>query len=129
MNDWQSVKKLVHATDFGLDLIQYGFSQAEAKAINELNIIEYVAQGGKLPSTDLVRDYIDAIKMFCENNPRVIRNDTTAKFKGDPMIAFYDDSTRQIALFERDTKKFRTGYILTVNQAKRYNQFGSVGLP
>jgi len=44
------------------------------------------------------------------------------------MIGFYDSYTRQIALFEKDTKRFRTSYRLTLNQAQCYERFGTVGI-
>lgn len=126
MNGQQNAKKLIHGSDFGLDLQNSGFSQAEAKKINKLSIIEYVAQSGKIPSVDLVRDYINSSKIFYEDNPRITRNDTV-QFRDEPMIAFYDPVTKQIVLFEKESKKFRTAYRLSAIQSQRYADSGAAG--
>jgi hypothetical protein len=66
-NGWQSSKKLFHDVDFGVDLTKYNFSQQEATNINTIGLINYIAQGGQMPSTDLVPTYINSIKMFYED--------------------------------------------------------------
>ena len=65
----------------------------------------------KLPSLDLIRAYQNAIKTFCEDRNLSVRNDQST-FRGKPAITFFNQKTRQIVIFDRETKTFITAYKL-----------------
>jgi len=70
--------------------------------------VAYIRKGKKLPSLDLIRDYQNAMKNFCEDRNRSDRNDTST-FEGKPSITFFNKETRQAVIFDRETKIFITG--------------------
>jgi len=127
IQEWQATKKLVHAVCFGINPGDYGFSQDQAKEINATGgIVAYMRKGKKLPSLDLIRAYQNAIKKFCEDRTQSERDDKST-FKGEPSITFINKETRQVAIFDRETKIFITAYKLTEAQYDEYETTGNIG--
>lgn len=88
--------------------------------------MNYVRKGNRLPSLDLIRSYQNTIKDFCEDRNKSVRNDTII-FRGEPSIAFFNQETRQIAIFDQKTKVFITAYKLAERQVDKYIINGNIG--
>lgn len=127
IQEWQATKKLEHAVCFGIKPEDYGFSQDQAKEINAKGgIVVYVRKGNKLPSLDLIRAYQNAIKNFCEDRNQSDRNDNST-FRGEPSITFFNQETRQVVIFDRETKIFITAYKLAERSVDEYLTTGNIG--
>ena len=86
----------------------------------------YLRKGNKLPSLDLTRAYQNAIKNFCEDRNQSNRNDKST-FRGEPSITFFNQETRQVVIFDRETKIFITAYKLSLDQRDRYLKTDEIG--
>ena len=127
IQEWQAAKKLEHAVCFGLKPEDFGFSQDQAKQINAKGgIVAYVRKGNKLPSLDLIRAYQNAIKNFCEDPNQSVRNDRST-FRGEPSITFFNQETRQVVIFDQETKIFITAYKLAEKGVDEYLTTGNIG--
>lgn len=127
IQDWQATKKLEHAVYFGIKPKDYGFLQDQAKEINDKgDIVAYVRKGNKLPSLDLIRAYQNAIKNFCEDRNQSDRNDESI-FRGEPCITFCNEKTRQVVIFDRETKIFITACKISPDQLIRYLKTSEIG--
>ena len=127
IQEWQAAKKLEHAVCFGIKPEDFGFSQDQAKQINAKGgIVVYVRKGNKLPSLDLIRAYQNAIKNFCEDRNQSTRNDESI-FRGKPSITFFNQDTRQVAIFDRETKIFITAYKLAERGVDEYLKTDNIG--
>jgi len=127
IQEWQAAKKLEHAVCFGIKLEDFGFSQDQAKKINAKGgIVVYVRKGNKLPSLDLIRAYQNPIKNFCEDRNQSDRNDKSI-FRGEPSITFFNEETRQVVIFDRETKIFITAYKLAERSVDEYLTTGNIG--
>ena len=127
IQEWQAAKKLEHAVCFGLKPEDFGFSQDQAKQINAKGgIVAYVRKGNKLPSLDLIRAYQNAIKNFCEDPNLSVRNDKST-FRGESSITFFNQETRQVVIFDQETKNFRTAYKLAERSVDEYLTTGNIG--
>jgi len=127
IQEWQAVKKLEHAVCFGINPADYSFSQDQAKEINAKGgIVGYVRKGNKVPSLDLIRAYQNAIKNFCEDRNQSDRNDEST-FRGEPSITFFNEETRQVVIFNRETKIFITAYKLAERSVGGYLTTGNIG--
>lgn len=73
-----------------------------------------------------IRAYQNAIKNFCENPNQSTRNDKSI-FRGEPVITFYNEETRQIVIFNKETKIFITGYKLAERSVNEYLKTGNIG--
>lgn len=94
IEEWQAVKKVEHAVCFAINPLDYGFSQDQAKEINDPGgLVSYVQKGKTLPSMDLVRTFQNALKNFCEDRNQSNRNDEST-FRGEPSITFCNEKTR-----------------------------------
>ena len=83
-------------------------------------------KGQKLPSLDFIRAYQNAIKNFCEDPNQSDRNDGST-FQGEPSIIFFNEKTRQVVIFDRETKIFRTAYKLAERSVDEYLTTGNIG--
>ena len=83
-------------------------------------------KGQKLPNLDFIRAYQNAIKKFCEDRTQSTRNDKST-FRGEPSIIFFNQETRQVVVFNRETKIFRTAYKISPDQLIRYLKTGEIG--
>ena len=127
IQEWQAAKKIEHAVCFGLKPEDFGFSQDQAKQINAKGgIVVYVRKGEKLPSLDFIRAYQNAIKNFCEDRNKSDRNDNST-FRGEPSITFFNQETRQVVIFDRETKIFITAYKLAERSIDEYLTTGNIG--
>jgi len=129
IQEWQATKKLEHAVCFGIKPEDFGFSQDQAKKINAKDgIVVYVRKGNKnkLPSLDLIRAYQNAIKNFCEDQNQSDRNDKSI-FRGESSITFINEETRQVVIFDRETKIFITAYKLAERSVDEYLTTGNIG--
>ena len=127
IQEQQAAKKIEHAVCFGIKPEDFGFSQDQAKQINAKGgIVAYVRKGNKLPSLDLIRAYQNAIKNFCEDQNQSDRNDKST-FRGEPSITFFNQETRQVVIFDRETKIFITAYKISPDQLIRYLKTGEIG--
>jgi hypothetical protein len=88
--------------------------------------VSYVRKGNRLPSLDLIRAYQNAIKNFCEDRNQSDRNDKST-FRGEPSITFFNKKTRQVAVFNRETKIFITAYKLAERSVDEYLTTGIIG--
>jgi len=88
--------------------------------------VPYVRKGNKLPSLDLTRAYQNVIKNFCEDRSRSDKNDEST-FQGEPSITFFNEKTRQVVIFDRETKIFITAYKISPNQVIDYLKIGNIG--
>ena len=86
----------------------------------------YVHKGNKVPSLDLIRAYQNAIKNFCEDRSRSDRNEEST-FQGEPSITFFNEKTRQVVIFDRETKTFITAYKLADRHVREYERTGNIG--
>jgi hypothetical protein len=98
---------------------------SEAAEINKIGIVDYLRKGKQLPSSELIKAFQDAIKLFCED-PNSVRNDE-ASFRDKPAIVFFNRQTGQVAIFNRETKSFITAYKLSRANVIRYLQDGTLG--
>ena len=127
IQEWQAAKKIEHAVCFGIKPEDFGFSQDQAKQINAKGgIVAYVRKGNKLPSLNLIRAYQNAIKNFCEDPNQSVRNDKST-FRGEPSITFFNQETRQVVIFDRETKIFITAYKLAERSVDEYLTTGNIG--
>ena len=128
IQEWQAVKKLEHAVCFGINPADHDFSQDQAIKINrgKGGLVAYVRKGNKLPSMDLIRAYQNAIKTFCEDRNLSVRNDQST-FKGKPSITFFNQTTQQVVIFDRETKIFLTAYKLAERSVDEYLTSGNIG--
>ena len=123
----QAAKKIEHAVCFGINPAAYDFSQDQAKEINDKGgIVSYLRKGKKLPSLDLIRAYQNAIKNFCEDRNQSDRNDEST-FRGELSITFFNKETRQVVIFNRETKIFITAYKIAERRANEYITNGNIG--
>jgi len=123
----QAVKKLEHAVCFGITPADYDFSQDQAKKINAKGgIVAYVQKGNTFPNLNLIRAYQNAIKNFCEDRTQSDRNDKST-FRGEPSITFFNQETRQVVIFDRETKIFITAYKLAERSVDDYLTTGNIG--
>ena len=83
-------------------------------------------KGQKLPNLDFIRAYQNAIKKFCEDSTQSTRNDKST-FRGEPSIIFFNEETRQVVVFNRETKIFITAYKLSTDQRDRYSKTYEIG--
>ena len=127
IQEWQAAKKLEHAVCFELKPEDFGFSQNQTKQINaQGGIVAYLLKGNKLPSLDLIRAYQNAIKNFCEDPSQSVRNDKST-FRGEPSITFFNQETRQVVIFDQETKIFITAYKLAERSVDEYLTTGNIG--
>ena len=120
-------KKIEHAVCFKIKPEDYGFSQDQAKEINARGgIVAYLPKGNKLPSLNLIRAYQNAVKNFCEDRTQSVRNDKSI-FVGKPSITFFNKKTRQVVIFNRETKIFITAYKLAERSVEEYLATGIIG--
>jgi len=128
IQEWQATKKIEHAVCFGIKPEDYGFSQEQAKEINsgKGGIVSYVRKVKKLPSLDFIRAYQNAIKNFCEDRNQSDKNDGST-FQGEPSISFFNEKTRQVVIFDRETKIFITAYKLAERSVDEYLTTGNIG--
>jgi hypothetical protein len=89
--------------------------------------VAYVRKGNKLPSLDLIRAYQNAIKNFCEDPNQSVRNDRST-FRGEPSITFFNQETRQVVIFDRETKIFITAYKVPKFSIDDYLKTGNIGI-
>jgi len=123
---WQATKKIEHALFFEIKPEDYDFSQDQANEINKDGIVDYVRKGKTLPSLDLTRAYQNAIKNFREDRNQSDRNDKST-FRGESSITFCNQETRQVVIFNQETKIFRTAYKISPNQLIPYLETGEIG--
>jgi len=127
IQEQQAAKKIEHAVCFGIKTEDYDFSQDQAKEINAKGgIVAYLRKGNKLPSLDLTRAYQNAIKNFCEDPNQSVRNDKST-FQGEPSITFFNQETRQVVIFDQETKIFITAYKLAERSVDEYLTTGNIG--
>ena len=50
-----------------------------------------------------------------------------ALFEGEPSITFFNQETRQVVIFDQETKIFITAYKLAKNNVDEYLRTGSIG--
>ena len=129
IQEQQAAKKIEHAVCFKINPEDYGFSQDQAKEINAKGkggIVAYLRKGKKLPSLDLIGAYQNVIKNFCEDRNKSDRNDKST-FRGEPSITFFNQETRQVVIFDRETKIFITAYKLAERNADEYLITDNIG--
>lgn len=127
IEDWQAAKKIEHAVCFGIKPEDYGFSQDKAREINSKGgIVLYLQKGNPLPPPELIKAFQNAVKNFCEDRTQSNRNDESI-FQGSPAITFFNSETRQIAIFDQETKTFRTAYKLDGRGREDYLNDGIIG--
>ena len=88
--------------------------------------MSYLRKGQRLPSLDLIRAYQNAIKNFCEDRNQSTRNDESI-FRRENAITFFNQDTRQIVVFNRETKIFITAYKLAERSVDEYLTTGNLG--
>jgi hypothetical protein len=88
--------------------------------------VAYVRKGKTLPNLDSIGAYQNAIKNFCNDRTQSDRNDKST-FRGEPSITFFNRKTRQVAIFDRETKIFITAYKLTKRSVDEYLTTGNIG--
>ena len=86
----------------------------------------YVQKGKTLPSLDFIRPYQNAIKNFCENRNLSERNDEST-FRGNPCVTFFNQETRLIVVFDKETHFFITAYKLAPRSVDSYLTNGLIG--
>ena len=79
-----------------------------------------------MPPLKLIGAFQNSIKDFCEDSTRSKQNNLSI-FRGRPSITFYNGNTRQVVVFEPDTKVFITAYKLTEDAYERYVDSGVIG--
>ena len=79
-----------------------------------------------MPPLKLIGAFQNSIKDFCEDSTRSKQNNLSI-FRGRPSITFYNGNTRQVVVFERDTKVFITAYKLTEKADVIYVDSGVIG--
>jgi len=75
----------------------------------------------------LIRAYQNAIKSFCETKNQSIKRNDESFFRGEPSITFFNKETRQVVIFNRETKIFRTAYKLADRNVEIYLETGNIG--
>jgi hypothetical protein len=74
-------------------------------------------------SLDLIRAYQNAIKNFCEDRNLSVRNDEST-FK----ITFFSQQTRQVVVFDRETKIFITASKISKDKIADYEKTNNIGI-
>ena len=134
VSDWQSAKKAYHIQKgFGIDIDKYDNISKE-DLINLQNteggLIPYVQKGGRLPPIKLIKDFQQGIYDFSRLENTEVNRD--AKHYGEktgetPSIMYFNEETRQIALFNQTSgdlipaEKFRQNYF---NKCVKSGQIG-----
>lgn len=107
--------------------LYHGNQPRSCKPIVKGGILAYLRRGHKLPSLDLTRAYQNTIKNFCEDRTQSYRDDKST-FKGKPSITFVNEKTRQVVVFDRETKIFITAYKLSEDQITTYQKNRTIGI-
>lgn len=125
ISDWQAAKKIYHGGCFGIKPEDYGAKQSDLHRLNQIGIVDYVKEGGRLPSHEHIRAYQNALKDFCEGSTSSKNKKST--FQGSPSITFYDKTTRQVAIYNPDTGDFISGYKISKPRSQDYQTRGNIG--
>jgi hypothetical protein len=91
--------------------------------------VAYLRKGKKLPSLDLIRAYQNAIKIFVKIEINLIEM-MKALFEGNLRLRFsikFNQETRQVVIFDRETKIFLTAYKLAERSVDKYLTTGNIG--
>ena len=83
-------------------------------------------EGGRLPTQAHIQASQTAIKNFCEDNSRSVKNEKST-FYGSASITFANENTRQIVVFEPDGSDLKSGYKLAQRHADAYEETGNIG--
>ena len=82
-------------------------------------ILKYAQREGQLPSLALIRVFQNAILQFCQSCTSDQIN-YEATFYGEPSIVFFDQSTRQIVIFNKEDKSLVSAYRIDETRMKSY---------
>jgi hypothetical protein len=129
ISGFQALKKINNAHGMDCDLLSFNADQKQLNRISRHGgIIDYVQRGEKLPDIELVRDYQERSKLFCEN-PLVCQR--TISHYGKSAYAFFDNlGSRRVVLFDSQknfisAEKYREN---TYIQITEHGFFGKIPL-
>ena len=104
ISDWQAAKKIYHASDFGINPEDYGMTKDNILRLERIGLTKYLREGRPLPPIKLVKDYQMAVKNMCNHYQH---SDGEFSSRGEQKIHqasyFYNESTRQVAGFNKET--------------------------
>jgi hypothetical protein len=127
ITDWQACKHIYHGIGVGVNPEDYSITQKELMKISGPGgLIAYVQKGGKLPTIEHIRAYQNAIKTFCEDQNLSVRNNQST-FRGESSITFFNKTTQQVGIFNRETKIFITAYKIAERSVNNYLETGNIG--
>ena len=126
ISDWQTAKKSCYWICFGVNPEDYGAKQSDFYRLNKVGIVKYVQEGGRLPSDKHIQAIQGALKSFCEDVSKSIKNEVST-FRGEPSITYFNERTRQTVIFQRDGTDLKTGYKMSRNRIDDYLRTGNIG--
>ena len=125
VTDWSAAKHIHHSPDFGLDPKKYGMNQNDLKRIAEDGLVNYIRDGGTPPNEEYVKEFQQRWKRFAEHEE--VRECGIQIVMGEQCYVVKHDRTKIFLAFKVDNGESYTGYRLTPEQFKVYNQTGTIG--
>lgn len=90
-------------------------------------IVAYTQRDYELPSLDLIRIYQNIVKTFC-TDPLTMRKDFIT-FYNEPTIVFYNEDRCLVAIFNKETKIFKSAYKISRNEFDEFVKTQTLGKP
>ena len=111
ISDWQAAKKISHASEYGINPEDYGMTKDNFKRLQRIGLTDYLREGRHpLPPIKLVKAYQMAVKNTCDYSKH---SDGKYSSRGEQKIHdvtyWYNESTRQVAGFKKETGDLITG--------------------
>lgn len=116
ITDWQMAKKVYHLTGFGINIQEYGMTQAEMNLIREHGLVQYTMNGGSFPPLNLIREGQRCIHDICYNDRTNRKENGIYGRQSKPCSIYYNKKTRHIIFFNNTNgdlitgEKFRKNY-------------------
>lgn len=68
LTDWQFIKKACYDVCFGMKPEDSGDMQSDLQRLNDISIVKYLIEGGRLPTEAHINAIRIALKEFCEDS-------------------------------------------------------------
>jgi hypothetical protein len=109
ISDWQAAKKIYHVSDFGINPEDYGMTKDNILQLQRIGLTKYVREGRPLPPIKLIKAYQMAVKNMCDHSQHSDgRFSSRGEQKIHPVTYCYNESTRQVAGFNKETGELIT---------------------
>jgi hypothetical protein len=111
---------------FGINPENYGANQSDLNRLNRIEIVKYVQEGGKLPSDEHIQAIQGAVKSFCEDASKSIKNEGST-FRVEPSITYSNENPRQVVIFKPDDGDLIINYKIRENRIEDYKLTANIG--